>query len=224
MRTGPTSPTVPTVSRRSLTWSSAASTSATATAAGDHPHPLRNYYFLLLVFAAFVILIFTRLNNSRIGRGWVAIREDERAAEAMGVNVFGLKLLRVRQRSLPRRPRRARSRRTTTSPSPPTSSSSSSRPSSSPPSCSAAWAPSRVSSSAPPSSSCFPEKLRLLSRLPAPHVRGSPRPHDALAAGGHRARHSGGSWSSTRMTTELAASSAEHTSSRKRPEMSHRHG
>jgi branched-chain amino acid transport system permease protein len=51
-----------------------------------------NYYFLLLVLAAFVVTVFTRLNNSRIGRGWVAIREDERAAEAMGVNVFGLKL------------------------------------------------------------------------------------------------------------------------------------
>jgi branched-chain amino acid transport system permease protein len=51
-----------------------------------------NYYFLLLVLLAFVILVFTRLNNSRIGRGWVAIREDEKAAEAMGVNVFGLKL------------------------------------------------------------------------------------------------------------------------------------
>ncbi|MCO5302199.1 MAG: branched-chain amino acid ABC transporter permease, partial [Phycicoccus sp.] len=52
-----------------------------------------NYYFLLLLLAAFIILVFARLNNSRIGRGWVAIREDERAAEAMGVNVFGLKLL-----------------------------------------------------------------------------------------------------------------------------------
>jgi branched-chain amino acid transport system permease protein len=51
-----------------------------------------NYYFLLLVLIAFVILVFVRLNNSRIGRGWVAIREDEKAAEAMGVNVFGLKL------------------------------------------------------------------------------------------------------------------------------------
>jgi len=51
-----------------------------------------NYYFLLLLVAVFVITVFTRLNNSRIGRGWVAIREDERAAEAMGVNVFGLKL------------------------------------------------------------------------------------------------------------------------------------
>ena len=52
-----------------------------------------NYYFLLLAFLAFVILVFVRLNNSRLGRGWVAIREDERAAEAMGVNTFGLKLL-----------------------------------------------------------------------------------------------------------------------------------
>ncbi len=51
-----------------------------------------NYYILLLVLLGFVILVFTRLNNSRIGRGWVAIREDEKAAEAMGVNVFGLKL------------------------------------------------------------------------------------------------------------------------------------
>jgi branched-chain amino acid transport system permease protein len=52
-----------------------------------------NYYFLLLVLIAFIIVVFSRLNNSRIGRGWVAIREDEKAAEAMGVNVFGLKIL-----------------------------------------------------------------------------------------------------------------------------------
>ncbi|HEX8487389.1 MAG TPA: branched-chain amino acid ABC transporter permease, partial [Propionibacteriaceae bacterium] len=51
-----------------------------------------NYYFLLLVVLGLIILVFSRLNNSRIGRGWVAIREDEKAAEAMGVNVFGLKL------------------------------------------------------------------------------------------------------------------------------------
>ncbi|MEI2825650.1 MAG: branched-chain amino acid ABC transporter permease [Dermatophilaceae bacterium] len=51
-----------------------------------------NYYFLMLVVAAIIITVFTRLNNSRIGRGWVAIREDEKAAEAMGVNTFALKL------------------------------------------------------------------------------------------------------------------------------------
>jgi branched-chain amino acid transport system permease protein len=52
-----------------------------------------NYYFLLLILITFIILVFSRLNDSRIGRGWVAIREDEKAAEAMGVNVFGLKIL-----------------------------------------------------------------------------------------------------------------------------------
>ncbi|GAA1554385.1 branched-chain amino acid ABC transporter permease [Kribbella hippodromi] len=52
-----------------------------------------NYYFLLLILVGGVVLAFSRLNDSRIGRGWVAIREDEKAAEAMGVNVFGLKLL-----------------------------------------------------------------------------------------------------------------------------------
>ena len=51
-----------------------------------------NYYFLLLVLLGVVIVIVRNLNASRIGRGWVAIREDEKAAEAMGVNVFGLKL------------------------------------------------------------------------------------------------------------------------------------
>lgn len=52
-----------------------------------------NYYLLMLVLLALVVLIFVRMNNSRLGRGWVAIREDERAAQAMGVNAFGLKLL-----------------------------------------------------------------------------------------------------------------------------------
>ncbi|MFT4297336.1 MAG: branched-chain amino acid ABC transporter permease [Micropruina sp.] len=52
-----------------------------------------NYFFLMLLIMAVIVLVFTRLNHSRIGRGWVAIREDEKAAEAMGVNVFGLKLL-----------------------------------------------------------------------------------------------------------------------------------
>lgn len=52
-----------------------------------------NYYWLLLVVIGLIIAVFSNLNHSRIGRGWVAIREDERAAEAMGVNTFGLKLL-----------------------------------------------------------------------------------------------------------------------------------
>ncbi len=52
-----------------------------------------NYFWLMLLVLAFIILVFTNLNRSRIGRGWVAIREDELAAEAMGVNTFALKLL-----------------------------------------------------------------------------------------------------------------------------------
>lgn len=66
---------------------------ATHTIAGIDLGRFSNYYFLLLILIGGVILVFTRLNDSRIGRGWVAIREDEKAAEAMGVNVFGLKLL-----------------------------------------------------------------------------------------------------------------------------------
>lgn len=52
-----------------------------------------NYYWLMLLVIGVIILVFVNLNNSRIGRGWVAIREDEKAAEAMGVNAFALKLL-----------------------------------------------------------------------------------------------------------------------------------
>ncbi|MFF2081338.1 branched-chain amino acid ABC transporter permease [Kitasatospora sp. NPDC058162] len=52
-----------------------------------------NYYLLMLLVTAVVVLIFARVGNSRIGRAWVAIREDETAAEAMGINGFRLKLL-----------------------------------------------------------------------------------------------------------------------------------
>ena len=52
-----------------------------------------NYYFAELVLLALVIVVFTRLNDSRIGRAWVAIREDETAAAAMGVNTIRMKLL-----------------------------------------------------------------------------------------------------------------------------------
>ncbi len=52
-----------------------------------------NYFWLMLLVMGIIILVFTNMNRSRIGRGWVAIREDELAAEAMGVNTFSLKLL-----------------------------------------------------------------------------------------------------------------------------------
>lgn len=52
-----------------------------------------NYYFLMLLVMALVVLVFARAGNSRIGRAWVAIREDETAAEAMGINGFKVKLI-----------------------------------------------------------------------------------------------------------------------------------
>ncbi|MEX2162693.1 MAG: high-affinity branched-chain amino acid ABC transporter permease LivM [Sulfuricaulis sp.] len=51
------------------------------------------YYYLFLVLALLMIFISLRLQNSRIGRAWVAIREDEVAAEAMGINTRNIKLL-----------------------------------------------------------------------------------------------------------------------------------
>jgi branched-chain amino acid transport system permease protein len=51
------------------------------------------YYYLFLALALLVIFITMRLENSRIGRAWVAIREDEIAAKAMGINTRNIKLL-----------------------------------------------------------------------------------------------------------------------------------
>jgi len=52
-----------------------------------------NYYFLFLVLVLFAVVICHRLERSRIGRAWMAIREDEVAAKAMGINTRNLKLL-----------------------------------------------------------------------------------------------------------------------------------
>jgi branched-chain amino acid transport system permease protein len=52
-----------------------------------------NYYYVELVLVVVVMFIFSRLNDSRIGRAWVAIREDELAAASMGINTVSLKLL-----------------------------------------------------------------------------------------------------------------------------------
>jgi branched-chain amino acid transport system permease protein len=56
-------------------------------------HGLIKYYYLLLFILLIVIVINLRLQNSRIGRAWEAIREDELAARAMGINTTGMKLL-----------------------------------------------------------------------------------------------------------------------------------
>ena len=51
------------------------------------------YYYLFLVLVIVSVVICHRLENSRIGRAWMAIREDEIAAKAMGINTRNLKLL-----------------------------------------------------------------------------------------------------------------------------------
>ncbi|SMC28306.1 branched-chain amino acid transport system permease protein [Andreprevotia lacus DSM 23236] len=51
------------------------------------------YYYLILAFCALIIFVTLRLQHSRIGRAWVAIREDEIAASAMGINTRNIKLL-----------------------------------------------------------------------------------------------------------------------------------
>ena len=51
------------------------------------------YYYLFLVLVVISIVICYRLQDSRIGRAWMAIREDEIAAKAMGINTRNMKLL-----------------------------------------------------------------------------------------------------------------------------------
>ncbi|OHC74041.1 MAG: ABC transporter ATP-binding protein [Rhodoferax sp. RIFCSPLOWO2_12_FULL_60_11] len=51
------------------------------------------YYYMFLALVLFSVLISHRLQLSRVGRAWMAIREDEIAAKAMGINTRNLKLL-----------------------------------------------------------------------------------------------------------------------------------
>lgn len=51
------------------------------------------YYYLFLALVVLSVLICYRLQDSRIGRAWMAIREDEIAAKAMGINTRNMKLL-----------------------------------------------------------------------------------------------------------------------------------
>ena len=63
------------------------------------PHPAGGfrlaplpYYELTLAAIVLAVVMVVRLNRSRVGRAWAAIREDEDAAEAMGVPTFKMKL------------------------------------------------------------------------------------------------------------------------------------
>jgi branched-chain amino acid transport system permease protein len=51
------------------------------------------YYYLFLLLTVITVIICIRLQDSRLGRAWMAIREDDIAAKAMGINVRNVKLL-----------------------------------------------------------------------------------------------------------------------------------
>jgi branched-chain amino acid transport system permease protein len=53
----------------------------------------RAWYFLLLLIIVFSIFMINRLRRSRLGRAWMAMREDELAAASMGINIVRTKLL-----------------------------------------------------------------------------------------------------------------------------------
>jgi branched-chain amino acid transport system permease protein len=51
------------------------------------------FYYLVLAFCALAVFVSVRLADSRVGRAWSAMREDELAAEAMGISTVRYKLL-----------------------------------------------------------------------------------------------------------------------------------
>ena len=53
----------------------------------------QNLYYLIMAFGLIAAYVAYRLRDSRVGRAWAAMREDESVAEAMGVSVVGYKLL-----------------------------------------------------------------------------------------------------------------------------------
>src|SRR5216684_78078 len=54
---------------------------------------LTAYYVLMVVLITFVVILVNNLHGSRLGRAWMAVREDETAAAASGVNTVSIKLL-----------------------------------------------------------------------------------------------------------------------------------
>ena len=60
---------------------------------GYHVASVTLYYYLFLALVVVTVIICQRLQDSRIGRAWRAIRDDEVAARAMGINTRNLKLL-----------------------------------------------------------------------------------------------------------------------------------
>ena len=61
-----------------------------ATVKGTDP---RSVFYLVLFFTAIAVYVSWRLQTTRLGRAWMAIREDEKVAEAMGINTVTAKLM-----------------------------------------------------------------------------------------------------------------------------------
>jgi branched-chain amino acid transport system permease protein len=57
---------------------------------GNNPYP---YYYLVVLMVVLAVFVISRLRDSRIGRAWMAIREDELAASAMGIDTVRTKLM-----------------------------------------------------------------------------------------------------------------------------------
>ena len=53
----------------------------------------KHFYYLALAFVVLALFVSWRLANSRVGRAWTALREDEQVADAMGVSTTAYKLL-----------------------------------------------------------------------------------------------------------------------------------
>ena len=53
----------------------------------------RHFYYLVLLFCLVAIFVSWRLQGSRVGRAWNAMREDEQVADAMGISTTRYKLL-----------------------------------------------------------------------------------------------------------------------------------
>ena len=56
---------------------------------------LSYYYYLVLAFVLLAVFVMTRVKESKVGRAWIAIREDEIAASAMGINTMMYKMYSV---------------------------------------------------------------------------------------------------------------------------------
>lgn len=61
--------------------------------AGWTLYPVTLHYYLFLLVVVVAVIMSQRLHDSRLGRAWMAIREDEIAAKAMGLNTRNIKLL-----------------------------------------------------------------------------------------------------------------------------------